>query len=60
MAAIIDTGLVVPGLRSEFFARYDATQTYFQDLATQIQSNKEVENYKWLGSIPKMREWGDR
>ncbi|MEK6674659.1 MAG: Mu-like prophage major head subunit gpT family protein [Planctomycetota bacterium] len=56
--AIIDTGLNVAGLRSEFFQRYDATTSYWQDLATRIASNKDKESYKWLGSIPKIREWG--
>lgn len=56
--AIIDTGLNVAGLRSEFFQRYDATQTHFGELATRIPSTKDRESYKWLGSIPRMREWG--
>jgi phage major head subunit gpT-like protein len=56
--AIITSGLSLPGLKSEFFQRYDATQTYFTDLATRIPSTSDKESYKWLGSIPKMREWG--
>ena len=56
--AIINTGLLTRGLRSEFFNRFDATTTYFQDLATRIQSNSDSETYKWLGSVPSMREWG--
>jgi phage major head subunit gpT-like protein len=56
--AIIDTGLTLAGLKSEFFQRYDAQQTFYQDLATRIPSTKDKESYKWLGSIPKMREWG--
>ena len=58
MAAIVGTGLSVSGLRSEFFQRYDATQTYFADLSTRIPSTKDKENYKWLGSISRMREFG--
>jgi len=58
MAAIVGTGLSLAGLKSEFFQRYDATQTYFADLSTRIPSTKDKESYKWLGSIPKMREWG--
>ena len=58
MAAIVGTGLTLAGLKSEFFQRYDATQTYFADLSTRIPSTRDKENYKWLGSIPKMREWG--
>ncbi len=56
--AIINTGLLTKGLRSEFFARYDAAVTYYQDIATRIQSNSDSETYKWLGSVPRMREWG--
>lgn len=56
--AIINTGLLSKGLRSEFFGRFDAATTYFQDLATRIQSNSDSETYKWLGSVPRMREWG--
>lgn len=56
--AIINTGLLTKGLRSEFFSRYDAAATMYQDLATRIQSNSDSETYKWLGSLPRMREWG--
>ncbi|MCH9034010.1 MAG: Mu-like prophage major head subunit gpT family protein [Planctomycetes bacterium] len=56
--AIISTGLLTKGLRSEFFSRFDASTTHFQDLATRIQSNSDSETYKWLGSVPRMREWG--
>ncbi|MCH7994141.1 MAG: Mu-like prophage major head subunit gpT family protein [Planctomycetes bacterium] len=56
--AVINTGLLTKGLRSEFFDRLDATKTYFQDLSTRIQSNSDTETYKWLGSVPSMREWG--
>ena len=56
--AVINTGLLTKGLRSEFFSRYDAATTYYQDLATRIQSSADTETYKWLGSVPRMREWG--
>ncbi len=56
--AIINTGLLTKGLRSEFFDRFNAVTTYHQDLCTRIQSNSDSETYKWLGSIPRMREWG--
>lgn len=56
--AVINTGLVTSGLRSEFFNRFENTQTYFQDLATRIESTSDSENYRWLGSTPRMREWG--
>ena len=56
--AIINTGLLTKGLRSEFLRRFDDTTTHFQDFTTRIQSNSDTENYKWLGSSPRMREWG--
>ncbi len=56
--AIINTGLLTKGLRSEFFSRFDEATTLYQDIATRIQSNSESETYKWLGSLPRMREWG--
>lgn len=56
--AIINTGLLTKGLRSEFFSRYDAATTFYQDLTTRIQSTTDSETYKWLGSVPRMREWG--
>ncbi len=56
--AVINTGLLTKGVRSEFFNRFEGTQTHFQDLTTRIQSNSDSETYKWLGSLPRMREWG--
>lgn len=56
--AIINTGLLVKGLRSEFFNRFNAVPTYFQDLATRIESTSDAETYRWLGTVPQMREWG--
>jgi phage major head subunit gpT-like protein len=56
--AIINTGLLTKGLRSEFFSRFNAATTHYQDLTTRIPSTSDGETYKWLGSVPKMREWG--
>lgn len=55
---VINTGLLTKGLKSNFFARFDATKTHFGDLATPIKSDAAIETYKWLGSTPRMREWG--
>lgn len=57
--AIINTGLLTKGLRSEFFNRLDKVQTYYQDWATRIISTSDSETYRWLGTVPQMREWGD-
>jgi len=58
MAAVIDTGLLTKGLRSEFFQRLDATPVLYRDVSTPISSTGDRETYRWLGTIPKMREWG--
>jgi len=56
--AVINTGLISKGLRSEFFNRFNNTPTYYQQLATRIVSTSDSESYRWLGTVPKMREWG--
>jgi len=55
---LTDKQLSVAGLRSEFMDRYTSQLTFYSDLATRIPSTKDKESYRWLGSIPKMREWG--
>lgn len=58
--AVKDMGLNVSGLRSEFFSKFapaDAGAAYNR-LATPIKSTKDSESYRWLGSLPMMREWG--
>lgn len=57
--AVINTGLLTKGLRSEFLNRLEGTQTHFQDLATRIVSNARSETYRWLGTVPQLREWGN-
>ena len=56
--AVINTGLLTKGLKSEFFNRFEGTQTHFQDLATRIPSTSDSETYRWLGTVPQIREWG--
>lgn len=56
--AVINTGLLTKGLRSEFFDRFTGTPTYYQDLSTRIPSTSDAETYRWLGTVPRMREWG--
>jgi phage major head subunit gpT-like protein len=56
--AVVNTGLLTKGLRSEFFNRFEAARTYYQDLATRIVSTGDSETYRWLGTVPKMRDWG--
>jgi len=56
--SVVSTGLTEAGVRAEFMQRYDAAVTYYQDLATRIVSTKPSEKYRWLGSVPRMRQWG--
>ncbi|MBX3395961.1 MAG: Mu-like prophage major head subunit gpT family protein [Phycisphaerae bacterium] len=56
--AIINTGLLTKGLRGEFFNRFDGTRTHFQDLSTRVSSASDRETYRWLGTVPQVREWG--
>jgi phage major head subunit gpT-like protein len=56
--AVINTGLLTKGLRSEFFNRFEATPTHFRDLSTRVVSSSDRETYRWLGTVPRIREWG--
>ncbi|MCG8405120.1 MAG: Mu-like prophage major head subunit gpT family protein [Phycisphaerales bacterium] len=56
--AVISTGLLTKGVRSDFFNRMEATPNHFRDLSTRIVSTTDQENYRWLGTVPKIREWG--
>jgi len=56
--AVINTGLLTASLRGEFLNRFDAVETLYQLLSTRIPSTTAQENYRWLGTVPQMREWG--
>jgi phage major head subunit gpT-like protein len=56
--SVVSTGLTEAGVRAEFMTRYESSVTYYQDLATRIVSTKPSEKYRWLGSVPRMRQWG--
>lgn len=57
--AVINTGLLASGLRSEFLNRFENTPSNFGDLSTRIASTKDQENYRWLGTVPQVREFGN-
>lgn len=57
--AIKSTGLLTKGLRSEFFQRFEGVPTQYQNLATRLPSTTDRETYKFLGTVPNMREWGN-
>ena len=56
--AVINTGLVTKGLRSDFFSRIEQAQPFYPEVSTRIESTSDAENYRWLGTTPPMREWG--
>lgn len=56
--AVINTGLLTKGLRSEFFDRFDATPVHYRELSTRVVSTTDREDYRWLGTVPRIREWG--
>lgn len=57
--AVVNTGLLTKGLRSEFFEKLNAEPTYFQDLCTVVKSNADQEVQRWIGALPMMRAWGN-
>lgn len=56
--AVVNQGLNLAGLRSEFFKRFDLEKPVWTDLVTTIKSNKDKETFRFLGSVPPMRQWG--
>ena len=55
---LTDRQLSAAGIKAEFQQAFDATPTIYQDLCTRLPSTTEKESYRWLGSVPAMREWG--
>ena len=57
---VINTGLLTKDARSEFMDRYRARDdvALYKELCTPIKSTKDQENYRWLGSMPHLRQWG--
>lgn len=56
--AVVNTDLLEPGIRSLFFARFGESPSVFADLSTRVESNKDKETFRFLGSVPAMRAWG--
>ncbi len=58
--AIVDTALSLPGVKADFFQRFSEVEaaTVYQELSTRIQSTTDTEKYRFLGSVPPVREWG--
>jgi len=55
---LTDRQLSAAGIKAEFQQAFDATPTIYQDICTRLVSTTEKESYRWLGSVPAMREWG--
>lgn len=56
--AVVNTGLNVAGLRSEFFAKLSTINGIYSDLAMRVPTTKGSEDFRHLGAVPQMREWG--
>ena len=52
---------IFTGFKTIFSKAFEGTKPLYDKIATLIPSSAGEESYKWLGNIPKMREWiGDR
>lgn len=52
---------IFTGFKTIFSKVFEATKPMYEKIATKVPSTAGEESYKWLGNIPKMREWiGDR
>jgi len=58
MSTIVNTGLTTSALKGNFYAALKASAPVWQLLASVVKSNTAQENYRWLGTVPQMREWG--
>lgn len=52
---------IATGFKTTFTKAFDTATTLWEKVATKVPSTTGEENYKWLGKMPRMREWiGDR
>lgn len=56
--AVINTGLVTKGVLSTFREELRTIEPRFGQWSTRVPSTTATENYRWLGTVPNMREWG--
>lgn len=59
MAVVVDTGLTSQGIIGRFYRRLEeaANRAWWTQLAMRFASTQETETYRWLGSVPQVREW---
>lgn len=58
MSTIIDTGLTTAALKGNFFSALSQANPLYKRLATTVASTGPSETYRWLGTVPQMRQWG--
>lgn len=52
---------VYTGFKTIFNQAFAAVKPMYDRVTTTVPSSAKAEEYKWLGKIPRMREWiGDR
>ena len=51
--------LLTAGLKTAFFETFGQTPAQWDKIATVIPSDKDTEQYAWLGALPGMREFVD-
>ena len=51
--------LLTAGLKTQFFQTFGATPALWDRVATLIKSDKDTEEYAWLGALPGVREFLD-
>lgn len=59
MAVVVDTGLSSKAIIGRFYRRLEefAQSAWWTRLAMRFQSVQESETYRWLGTVPPVREW---
>ena len=60
MPPIINTGLIDRQINSLFHSTFSAelAKTLYEKWTTRVASTGDGEKYRWLGTVPQMREWG--
>lgn len=59
MSVVVDTGLTSRAVVGRFYRRLEdyAKTAWWTRLAMHFASNQEAETYRWLGTVPQVREW---
>ncbi len=59
MAVVVDTGLSSKAIIGRFYRRLEefAQSAWWTRLAMRFASTQDAETYRWLGTVPQVREW---